>query len=159
LPDALEEVSYTVGAVNLEELLLAVGKHLQQARLDRKWKVTDVQQAGGPSYKTVQVIEEGQAGHIESLEKCAHALDLSIVDVLFTVLAERETPLSPEAARLVRAFTEAATDGRMALLAMATALLARSPTGTPPTPDGAAGPAAPRRSRPGPRGIKRRSDA
>jgi urease gamma subunit len=73
--------------VNLEELLLAVGKHLQQARLDRKWKVTDVEHAGGPSYKTVQVIEDGQAGHIESLDKCARALDLSIVDVIYSQLA------------------------------------------------------------------------
>jgi len=159
LPEPLEELSYTVEAVNLEELLQAVGEHLQRARLARKWKVTDVQHAGGPSYKTVQVIEEGKAGHIESLDKCARALGLSIIDVLYKVLASRETALSPEAAHMVRKFNETTIDGRTALLAMANALPpGRSARGTAPKPNGGAGPTAPRGSRPGPRGIKPRSD-
>jgi len=82
-------------------MLHAVGEELQRARLSRKLKPTDVERLGGPSYKTVQAIEEGEAGHIESLDKCARALDLSIIDVLYSVLSRRETPLSPEAALIV----------------------------------------------------------
>jgi hypothetical protein len=126
--------------VDLTALLKAVGQDLQRARLDRKWKPTDVERAGGPSYKTVQAIEDGEPGHIESLDKCAKALQLSIVDVLYSVLASKETPLSPEAALLVRRFNETTIAGRQALLAMANAL--------PPVP-GDAGvaskPRAPRR--------------
>jgi hypothetical protein len=122
VPETLEEISYTVGAVDLEELLQAVGEHLQRARLQRKWKPIHVERAGGPTYKTVQAIENGEAGHFESLEKFAKALELSIVDVLYAVLASRETPLSPEAALLVRRFNETTVAGRQALLAMATAL-------------------------------------
>lgn len=157
MAETLEESSYTVGAVDLADMLRGVGEHLQRARLSRKWKVTDVERAGGPSYKTVQAIEEGDAGHIESLDKCAKALQLSIVDVMYAVLASRETPLSPEAAQLVRQFNETTIAGRTALLAMANALpAAASPRGPRPAP-----PAAPRtsgRSRPGPPGSKRRTE-
>lgn len=136
MPETLEEIPYTVGAVDLEEMLQAVGEHLQRARLHRKWKPIHVERAGGPSYKTVQAIEEGEAGNVESLDKCAKALDLSIVDVLYSVLASRETPLSPEAAQLVRQFNETTVLGRQALLAMANALpsaaSARGPVPTRP---------------------------
>ena len=106
----------------MPELLRAVGEQLQRVRLRRKWRPTDVQHAGGPTYKTVQAIEKGEAGHIESLDKCAQALQLSIVDVVDSVLRARETPLSPDAAHLVKKFNEMTIDGRMALLAMANAL-------------------------------------
>jgi hypothetical protein len=146
LPETLEEIPYTVGAVNLAELLQGVGEHLQHARLHRKWKPIHVERAGGPSYKTVQAIEEGKAGNIESLDKSAAALDLSIVDVLYAVLSSRETPLSPEAALLVRKFTETTVAGRQALLAMANALPPAAPGGPPSrTPRGAAGPKGPHR--------------
>jgi hypothetical protein len=146
LPETLEETSYTVEAVDLAEMLHAVGEELQRARLSRKLKPTDVERLGGPSYKTVQAIEEGEAGHIESLDKCARALDLSIIDVLYSVLSRRETPLSPEAALIVRRFNETTILGRQALLAMATALEpAPSTRGKRPTPGGGAGPKGPRR--------------
>jgi hypothetical protein len=127
-------------------MLLAVGEQLQRARLNRKWKPTDVERAGGPSYKTVQAIEDGEAGNFESLAKCARALNLSIVDVFYAVLASRETPLSPEAASIVQKFSETTIAGRQALLAMANALPPAASTGeTVPRPGGGARPKGPRR--------------
>jgi len=142
----LEEISYTLVDVNSSEMWQAVGEQLQRARLLRKWKPIDVERAGGPSYKTVQAIENGEAGNTESLEKCARALNLSIVDVLYAVLASRETPLSPEAAHIVRKFTETTIAGRTALLSVANALPpAQSTSGTVPIPGAAATLKAPRR--------------
>jgi len=124
----------------------AVGEELQRARLLRKWKPIHVDRAGGPNYKTVQAIENGDAGTTESLSKCARALNLSIVDILSAVLSSRETPLSPEAAHIVRKFNETTIAGRQALLVVADALPpAQSTTGTVPRPAAAAGPKATRR--------------
>jgi hypothetical protein len=123
-----------------------VGEHLQRARLALKWKPIDVERAGGPSYKTVQAIENGEAGNTESLDKCARALGLSIVDVLHHVLSTRETPLSPEAAHIVRKFNETTIAGRTALLSVANALPpAQSTSGTIPIPGGGVGLKGPRR--------------
>ena len=116
-----------------------VGKVLQRARLDRQLKPIDVQRAGGPTYKTVQAIEAGRAGTTKNLEKYAIALQLSIVDVLHGVLASRVTPLSPEAAQVVRKFAETTVAGRTALLAMAIALES-APVAPPPPPDAATPP-------------------
>jgi hypothetical protein len=118
---SLEEIFYTV-PVTPSELWKAVGRALQRARLDRHLKPIHVERAGGPSYKTVQAIEAGEAGTVESLEKCARALGLSIVDVLHAVLESRVTPISPEAAQVVRKFAETTVEGRTALLATANAL-------------------------------------
>jgi hypothetical protein len=110
-----------------EELWQTVGQALAKARHDRKWRPIDVQRAGGPSYKTVQAIEDGEVGNVESLDLHASALSLSIVDVLHSVLTSTETPLSPEAAQIVRTFAETTVEGRMALLATAAALRAAGP--------------------------------
>lgn len=146
MPQTVEQNSYTVGTVTPADMWQAVGKELQRARLARKWKPIDVERAQGPSYKTVQAIENGEAVNIESLDKCARALQLSIVDVLYAVLASRETPLSPEAAHIVRKFNETTIAGRQAILSVANALPpAQSTTGTAPIPGAVAGPKAPRR--------------
>jgi transcriptional regulator with XRE-family HTH domain len=135
-----------------------VGKVLQRARMERQWRLMDVERAGGPSYKTVQAIEQGEVGTVESLEKCAQALDLSIVDILQSVLDSRVTPLTPEAAHVVRKFVETTVAGRSAMLAVANALpVADATTGTPPIPAAAAGPAAAGRPRPVRPAAKRRS--
>jgi len=138
-------------------MLQAVGQQLQRDRLNRKLKPMDVERLGGPSYKTVQAIEDGEAGHIESLDRYARALQLSIVDIFDSVLASQKTPLSPEAAQMVRKFNETTVAGRTALLAMANALppaaAPRGPRLAPP-----AGPRASGRSRPGPPGGKRRTE-
>ena len=99
----LEESFYNVN-VTPSEMWQAVGKVLERARLDRKWRPIQVERAGGPSYKTVQAIEAGDAGNVDMLEKYARALDLSIVDILDSVLTSRVTPLTPEAAHVVRKF-------------------------------------------------------
>ena len=149
---ALGESFYNV-PVTSAEMWLAVGTVLQRARLDKHWRVTDVERAGGPSYKTVQAIESGDAGNVESLDKCARALGLEIVDILHSVLESRVTPLSPEAAHVVRAFAGTTVAGRSALVAMANAL----PSATEGPPSDAAAPGKPRQLPPGPRGTGRRT--
>jgi hypothetical protein len=155
---SLGEIFYNV-AVTPAELWKAVGVALQRARLDRHEKPIDVERAGGPTYKTVQAIEAGDAGTVDSLEKCARALDLSIVDVLHAVLESRVTPLSPEAAQIVRKFAETTVAGRTALLATANALpLAEAPPAPPLKPVGGATPPKARAPRPGRRAAGRRTD-
>lgn len=158
MAEPAEVISYNVTNVTPEELWSAVGETLQRARLSRKLKPMDVERAGGPSYKTVQAIEAGDVGTVDSLDKCARALGLSLVDVLYAVLASRETPLSPEAAQIVRRFSETTIAGRAALLQVANALPSHVPApATVPTLAVAVGPAAGRRSRPGPRAPGRRT--
>jgi hypothetical protein len=159
LADTLVETSYTVWAVTSAEMWRDVGEHLQRVRLARKWKPIDVERMGGPSYKTVQAIEDGEAGHTDSFDKCARALGLSLPDIINTVLSAREKPLSPEEALIVRKFNATTIAGRTALLSVANALPpARSTSGTVPIPDGAAAPPADRPPRPAPRGAKRRTE-
>lgn len=153
----LEEVFYNVDVIPAE-LWLAVGKALQLARLNRKWKPIDVERAGGPTYKTVQAIEGGDVGTVESLDKCARALGVSIVDVLYAVLESRVKPLTPEASQVARIFSETTVAGRTALLALANALpRAAETSGLPPIPAGEATPAKPRPPRPGPKATGRRT--
>jgi hypothetical protein len=131
----------------------AVGLELQRVRLSLKKKPIEVERAGGPTYKTVQAIEDGRAGNVKNLEKYAAALNISIVDVLHGVLTAHLTPLSPEASHLVRKFAETTVEGRTALIAMSNAV---------PTPGSAladaATPVTPGRSRAVPRAATRRSE-
>lgn len=146
----LGEVFYNVDVtVKSAELWRNVGTWLRDARLNKKWTWTDVQTHEGPSYKTVQSIEDGDAGTVESLDKCAQALGVELVDVIYAVLEKRGTPLSPEAAKVVRVFIETTVEGRHALVALANALpLAAATTPIPPIPDGAVTPPATRPPRP-----------
>jgi transcriptional regulator with XRE-family HTH domain len=151
---ALEESFYNVG-VTSADMWQAVGDLLAQARHAKKWTATDVERAGGPSYKTVQAIETGQAGNVESLQKCAQALGLELVDILHAVLESKVTPLTPEAAHVVRAFTETTVAGRSAFVALANAV--ERVAVTPSSPSDAATPPAPHPPRPVPRAVTRRT--
>ncbi len=157
---ALGESFYNV-TVTPAEMWRGVGKVFQDARLEKGWTLTDVQEHGGPTYKTVKAIEAGKAGNVENLKKTAAALDLSVVDVLYSVLSAREKKLSPEAAFVVRRFEETTVEGRTALVATAVAV----PTATvvpeapiPPTPVDAETPSTLPRSRTVPRGATRRTE-
>jgi hypothetical protein len=77
---SLGEVFYNV-TVTPTEMWQAVGLELQRVRLARKLKPIQVERAGGPTYKTVQAIEDGRAGTVKNLEKYAEVLNISIVDV------------------------------------------------------------------------------
>jgi hypothetical protein len=129
----LEESFYNVD-VTPAELWQQVGKILERARHDRKWRPADVERHGGPSYKTVQAIEVGDVGTVDMLDKCATALGISIVDVIHSVLASKVTPLSPEAAQIVRKYAETTVAGRHALVALAIALPTEAPPAETPTP-------------------------
>jgi transcriptional regulator with XRE-family HTH domain len=135
-----------------------VGKVLQRARLDKHWTLRDVERHGGPTYKTVQAIEDGKAGNVQNLKKTADALGLNIVDVLYSVLSKREKPLSPEAAFVVRRFEETTVGGRTALVATAAAVPTETPAAPMPTPTDAETPVTPGRSRAVPRAATRRSE-
>ena len=122
--------------------------------------MTDVEKHGGPSYKTVQTIEEGTPGAFESLDKCAHALGLEIVDVLDAVLTSRVQPLTPEAAMIVRVFNETNVEGRHAFVALANAaklLQAAEATGPSPKPTEETTPPTPHPPRPAPKATRRRT--
>jgi hypothetical protein len=143
-------------------MLVAVGLALQQERLKRKWTLSDVEDHDGPSYKTVQTIEEGTPGTFESLDKCAHALGLEIVDVLNAVLESRVKPLTPEAAMIVRVFNETTIDGRTAFVALANAAKAlkrhdAETTESSPKPTGETTPPTPHPPRPAPKATRRRT--
>jgi hypothetical protein len=145
--------------VTPSELWLAVGRVLERTRLDRKWRPIDIERSGGPSYKTVQAIEGGDVGTVESLDKCARALDLSIVDILQSILAKTVTPLSPEAAQIVRKFSATSVEGRQAMLMIANALptVNESTPPMPPIPAAGGAPLKPRPPRPGPRASRKRT--
>jgi hypothetical protein len=141
-------------------MLEGVGLALQQKRLRLKWTWSDVEHHGGPSYKTVQTIEEGKPGAFESLDKCAHALGLEIVDVLNSVLESRVKPLTPEAAMIVRVFNETTVDMRTAFVALANAakaVQAAASTEPPPPSPGEPTPLTPRPPRSAPKATKRRT--
>jgi hypothetical protein len=147
--------------VTTAELLEAVGLVLQQKRLKLKWTVSDVEKNDGPSYKTVQTIEDGKSGQFESLDKCAHALGIEIVDVLYSVLESRVKPLSPEAAMVVRVFNETTVDMRTAFVALANAAkavqAAAAATELPPPASGEPTPPTPRPPRSAPKATRRRT--
>lgn len=152
----LGESFYNVD-VNPADLWIQVGKVFERHRIDRKWRPIDVQRADGPSYKTVQAIENGIVGTVESLDKYARVLDLSIVDILQSVLAASVTPLTPEAAHVVRIFYGTTVAGRTAIMALSNALPLETVAAVTPLP-AAGAPAVPRPPRPAlPAGARRRS--
>lgn len=166
----LEEVFYNVD-VTTADMLVAVGQALQRIRLDKKWKPIDVERADGPSYKTVQTIEEGNAGHVESLDKCARALGVEIVDILYSVLESRVKPLTPEASMIVRVFNETTVEMRTTFVALANAAKVlqaheqqaqkfhefAEAIGASPKPAGETTPPTPRPPRPAPKATRRRT--
>jgi hypothetical protein len=144
-------------------MLVGVGLALRDERLKRKRTFYDVEKHDGPSYKTVQTIEEGTPANFESLDKCAHAMGLEIVDVLNSVLEKRVKPLSPEAAMIVRVFNETTVDLRMAFVALANAGKALAlirqdaeATDSSPQPAGEPTPPTPPPPRPAPKATRRR---
>jgi len=140
---SLEEIFYNV-SVTSGELWKEVGRTLKLKRVDRDWRPIDVERAGGPSYKTVQAIEKGRAGNVESLDKYATALGLSLVDILYGALSP-DTALSAEAAHVVRMFSRTSVEGRTAIVAMVNALAPAAVAA--PSPAAVAGPPKTDRSR------------
>lgn len=130
---ALGETFYNV-SVTPDELWMEVGRQLLLARTAKGWLPIHVDRAGGPSYKTVQAIEKGKAGTIDSLDKYATILGLSIVDILYAILEKRGMPLSPEAALIVRRFTETTVAGRQAMVSVANALPVEAESSPSPSP-------------------------
>jgi hypothetical protein len=117
------------------ELWEAVGDLLRKQRLRRGWKyVTDVEKHGGPTYKTVQDIEDGKPKTIDALSKHAAAVGLTLVDVLHSALNRASKPTSPEAAQILRKFERATVQGRALMTALADQLQDAPEHGGPSTP-------------------------
>lgn len=112
--------------VTADQLWRAVGELLLLQRSKRKWNPIDVERAGGPTYKTVQAIEQGEVGNVDKLALHAEALGLSLVDVLRAVL-DRSGVVNPEIEQLVRTYQQTTVDGRQAMLALARALPVSGP--------------------------------
>jgi hypothetical protein len=134
-----EGASYNA-EVTPEQLWRAVGELLLIARTRREWNASDVEHHGGPTYKTVQKIERGEVGQVAMLAQHAEALGLSLVDVLRAALERTATPLSPEAALVLRKFERTTVEGRQALLALCQVLPdATGPEASGPPPGGPRG--------------------
>lgn len=130
---AITEVFSYDASVTGEELWRAVGRSLREHREDRRWNASDIKRAGGPTNKTVAAIDQGEIGNVDSLTTYARALGLSIADILKALLAD--TPISPEAASLVRIYDEdlkGDVRSRLALVMAAEALSARAAERTQP---------------------------
>jgi hypothetical protein len=95
-----------------EELWRLVGEELLRLRHRHNWNLVDVQKHGGPNYETVEAVEKGRAGTIRALEQICHALGVSLIDVLRTVLASHTERLDPEVNFLVRRYVGATRSGQ-----------------------------------------------
>jgi hypothetical protein len=118
---ALEEIFYNA-RMQPDDLWRKLGKYLLGQRTDMGLKPIEVERRGGPSYKTVQTIDRGVIKSVQSVEQYAAAVGLNLADVLAELLTETKTPISAEAAQVVRKFEQTTVDGRSALLALARAL-------------------------------------
>jgi hypothetical protein len=135
LGDSEWKLIYT-SDVTAGEMWRAVGKLLTDARESKDWKWSDVEKHGGPSYHVIKDQERGHPKSVSGLERHAKALGLSIVDVLAAVLIQAASPISLEAAAILRAYEQSPVAGRQALVQTARALeeLARLTKGR--LPDG-----------------------
>jgi hypothetical protein len=116
------KVSYTA-LVTPAELWLRVGELLKEARDRKGWRYPyDVEKHGGPSGPTVQQHEQGDIKTLDALNRHAEILGLNVVDLLSSALEQSKKPLSPEAARVLRAFERTTSRGRRALFEMAEVL-------------------------------------
>lgn len=120
------------------DLWRAVGRELrdERERQGKKWNQIKKDTTPKLDSKTQQDIEQGRPGTLETVERYAQALGLSIVDVLSGVLTAAAQRPTREAAALLRCFEQLDAKNRMLVLWTATRLLEQQPA-----PDGEAGPA------------------
>lgn len=119
------------------ELWRAVGRELRDVRerQGKKWNHIARETRPRLDAKTQQDIERGAPGTLDTLERYAQALGLSIVDVLSGVLKAAEQRPTPEAAAVLRCFEQLDVENRRLVLWTAQRLLEQQPE-----PDGATGP-------------------
>ena len=120
------------------ELWRAIGRELRDERERQGLKWFQVKQKAKPAKldpKTQQAIERGTPGTIETLERYAQVLGLSIVDVFSLVLKAAEQRPTREASSLLRCFEQLDGKNRTLVLWTATRLLEQQPE-----PDGVTGP-------------------
>ena len=121
-----------IRTVKLEKFWLEVGELLLVHRRRQGWTASDVERAGGPTYKTAQSIEKGKIGTVSNLQLHSHALGLKVSDVLRSVLAPQE--LSPEVAQIIRVYETTTIEGRLALTQVARAVEELGRQAMPKTP-------------------------
>lgn len=64
------------GYVHPDALISALGERLQRERVNRRWKQSDVAAHTGLGVRTIQRLEAGQGGTIDTLVRVAQALDI-----------------------------------------------------------------------------------
>lgn len=105
----------------------SVADRLKARRLQLDWSLTDVQRHGGPTYHTVQKVEDGHLAAPAVMEKHITALGLNLRDVYVAALmppgCEPLYPLlSREAIDVARVYDHTIPLGQAALRQMAKAL-------------------------------------
>jgi len=108
------------------ELWRAVGRELRDARerLGKKWNHIAKETRPRLDAKTQQDIERGHPGTLETVERYAQALGLSIVDVLSAVLKDAEQRPTTEVAAVLRYFEQLDAENRWLVLWTVRRLLA-----------------------------------
>jgi transcriptional regulator with XRE-family HTH domain len=115
--------SYNVHMTS-QEFWRGVGRFLRDQREARPLTVSQLAAAAGLDPDTVKAIERGQPGRIDKLDRLLETLGFSIVDVLHVVLPSAESPPTPEAAALHRAFEQLGVEDRGLLLSVVRRLVA-----------------------------------
>lgn len=117
------------------DLWRAVGRELRDEREQQGLKWFHVSTKAKPKIdpKTLQAIERGDPGTMDTVERYAQVLGLSIVDVLSRVMKAAEERPTREAGALMRCFEQLDGENRMLVLWTARRLLEQQP----PEPSGA----------------------
>jgi transcriptional regulator with XRE-family HTH domain len=108
--------------VSPDELWQEVGRVLRDKRESLKMNYSQVSKRSGVDAKTVKSIEAGDVSQVDKLRLHADAFGLSIVDIISAVLEKTQTPLSPEAASLLRRFEGLNVVNRRILVELAQSL-------------------------------------
>lgn len=110
-----------------KELWEAVGTQLLLRRTKLGLKPFHITKKGGPNYRTVSAIEKGEVGRVDRVEDYARIVGLSLVDILRSVFAPEQVPLSPEATKVLDKFRRTTPGGRSLLYQMALELPVAGP--------------------------------
>jgi transcriptional regulator with XRE-family HTH domain len=102
------------------ELARAIGEQLLLTRTRRKLSQREITKRGGGTQPTLQKIELGELGLWSQVTAYAHAMNVTLVDILREILAGTPAPpLSAEAAEMQELFAALPPGARRAFLQMA----------------------------------------
>jgi hypothetical protein len=116
-------------ALHTKELLIELGKLLQQRRLELGMPLTGPQECGGPNYQTIERHEAGKIRTLQALDRHVRILEAWLPDLLWMVLAPvyLDTTLRTEHEMLAGHYDRTTDAGRDALMRIAATLPFRQP--------------------------------